>query len=446
MSIQYFEHPLAQGISTLGSAIGKGIETYGQRKHEQNKQQQQRQLQFQQMGALSDASQAAAEVEGDGLAKVGAFQQSLKDSGVQIDPATSVPYLKLIGGLSNKNDPFEGQSVDQLNDLFIKFGMDKESAERYSKLYPNLSIGGKTKFIDHFFDEISRGSNRGQLFGGISPSNTPLGSEDLPSTQPGITPQQDNQNLESPTQDLPVVEEEKFNFPSVDEFEGLNSKERVKRQSELGKENHPIYQDVTEKLVTLDRTERFINQLTNLNNGGKLPTGIEKFLKVDWKKGFLRLPATANEETQLFVKTINEFIKGAKDSFGARVTNFELDTFLQGLPTLANTESGRRLILKQMDIINKLTKLEKDSLKKVYRKYGRGNISSIKADEIAEQMREPEEKKLIDDFYRVPQEQKIYEAKKNTPSGKVAVELAGKYGHLTEEAAIEAESRGGRRL
>ena len=40
MSIQYFEHPLAKGISTLGSAIGKGIETYGQKKQEIDKQQQ----------------------------------------------------------------------------------------------------------------------------------------------------------------------------------------------------------------------------------------------------------------------------------------------------------------------------------------------------------------------------------------------------------------------
>jgi len=39
MSIQYFEHPLAKGISTLGSAIGKGIETYGKKKQEIDKQQ-----------------------------------------------------------------------------------------------------------------------------------------------------------------------------------------------------------------------------------------------------------------------------------------------------------------------------------------------------------------------------------------------------------------------
>jgi len=144
MSIQYFEHPLAQGISTLGSAIGKGIETYGKRKYELNQQQQKRQLQFQQMGALSDANQVAIETEGDGFAKVGAFQQSIKDSGVYIDPANYIAYSKLIGDLSTKQqkeaqrDPVERQTHKENTKLVGQLSNQSRTAQGLLNQVPTI--------------------------------------------------------------------------------------------------------------------------------------------------------------------------------------------------------------------------------------------------------------------------------------------------------------------
>ena len=69
------------------------------------------------------------------------------------------------------------------------------------------------------------------------------------------------------------------------------------------------------------------------------------------------LPAAIMDETreefaisliQQYIKTLNDFISQAKNFFGARVTNFDLQSFKSRLPSLLNTEEGRRAIIEQM--------------------------------------------------------------------------------------------------
>jgi len=67
---------------------------------------------------------------------------------------------------------------------------------------------------------------------------------------------------------------------------------------------------------------------------------------------------------------LNEFICEARYSFGARVTNFELDIFLKRLPTLWNSKEGRKAVLRQMQIVNDLNRLHNNSLLEAMKKGG----------------------------------------------------------------------------
>jgi hypothetical protein len=91
-------------------------------------------------------------------------------------------------------------------------------------------------------------------------------------------------------------------------------------------------------------------------------------------------------------------VNKAKDSFGARVTNFEIDRFMQQLPSLANTEEGREIILEQMKTINEMDNLHQTSLRDVYRKYGISNIDPVQAEEIAEQLEKEQLGDLMERF------------------------------------------------
>ena len=52
--------------------------------------------------------------------------------------------------------------------------------------------------------------------------------------------------------------------------------------------------------------------------------------------------------TEMFEKLSNQFIKGAKDIFGSRITDNDLKAYMAQIPTLGNTDEGKRAIIKDM--------------------------------------------------------------------------------------------------
>jgi len=273
-----------------------------------------------------------------------------------------------------KQNAWTPEKKDKMSSLFEKFGMPKEEAGKNADLYGELTQGGQTAFANVLIDKIMRG----QQGTGIEAKETVV--EKTPNSQKA---------------DVEVTEG--FEFPEFDLFPGHTPREKVQAQRDLSKDNAKEFNETRNKLSSLNGEGRAISQLERINKNGKLPKGLGRF-NVNWETGELRIPALANAQTQLFVKTINDFTVKAKDSFGARVTNFELDRFMKRLPTLANTEDGRNLIINQMKTINNLNKLEKDSLKETYNHYGLRNIDSQKADEISEKLRKPKEDELIDSY------------------------------------------------
>lgn len=193
--------------------------------------------------------------------------------------------------------------------------------------------------------------------------------------------------------------------------EGLTPSERIRRQSERYKTNLPVYQQATEKLRGLNRDKERLDILDNLNKSGKLPKSFGRF-NVD-KEGNLRLPFAASPESQRYIKTLNEFSAGAKDTFGSRVTNFDLQQFMMRFPTLLNTEEGRTQISKQMGIVNRINSTYYRNLKKVYdRAGGVRKIDADLAESLAEKMSEGEISDLVAEFDKIGQD--IIE--KNEPS------------------------------
>jgi hypothetical protein len=173
-------------------------------------------------------------------------------------------------------------------------------------------------------------------------------------------------------------------------------------------------------------------------------------LNINPKTGDLIIPGLASPEAQQFVKTVNDFTIQAKDSYGSRVTNFDLNQFMRRLPTLANSEEGRARILEQMKIINDLNIMYEKSLHNVFDEYGGvRNIDYDKASDAAYKRFLQESKPLKSELKRLSSTQDrsfseaIKEKKKNAPAGMVLMQSQdGTFGYVPEKEVKEALNDG----
>lgn len=401
---------LAQGIAGAGSALAGAL---GQRMQQKRQQQQQ-----QQYGSILDQTLGSLPQDASPLQVTQALSQAVQQ-GVPTDVAQNYGTLYATLQKSQPNMPPGPDQINTMSTLFKKFGMPEDVAQRNAELWGQLTTGGQTEMAKMLVDQISR-QQYSQNNANPQMGFQPMGEEAVVSEE----------------------EVETFDFPKVDVFEDRTPKERTQLKTELLKQNNASYSDNSEKLRKVDSEIMRYNQLEQLNNSGRLPEGLEA-LNINWTTGDIRYPKLANPETQQFVKTINDFTVAAKDTFGARVTNFELGAFMKRLPTLANTTEGRRVILAQMKAMKDLDRLYHDSLKEVYDHYGMQKIDKASAERIAADLRKDDEAKLKQKFEDSVKAQEVYDARARAPEGKIpAIAPDGRVVYIWRNQADKAEKQG----
>ena len=175
-----------------------------------------------------------------------------------------------------------------------------------------------------------------------------------------------------------ISEEAPAKIPKDDysfNFSGLLPKEKLDQKNTLRKENLPIFQEAQKQLRNTEIEQFRLNQLESLSN--KLPEGIGSKLisGINPLTGEIIIPELASPETQLYAKIINDFTTSAKDSYGARVTDFDLQQFMKRLPMLSNTKEGRDLIFDYMKKVKEIDTRRNNALIDVYNKYKLDGIS-----------------------------------------------------------------------
>lgn len=172
-------------------------------------------------------------------------------------------------------------------------------------------------------------------------------------------------------------------------FGNLTPLERSRVQRDLQKDNNSYFKDDLKRGQRIPEEARDIELLQNLNESGKLPTGLKK-VNIGIQSGNLIIPGIANAETTQYVKTLQKFLRGLKDTFGARITNLDVDQYIQGLPKLSNSEEGRRAVLRQMQIANQINQLYYSVQKDIINKYGNkltnSQIQTLIEEEIADKI------------------------------------------------------------
>lgn len=302
----------------------------------------------------------------------------------------------------------EGEDYQKIENAFGK---------KFADIWKAAPTGGKTELLRLGLESKLRGQDIGEMF-----------------ESAGIreNPKQFEQSISDLGEEL---SEKPIKY--IDFDKGLTPKEKTSRQEKRYEKNLPLYQELEKRRVGLENEKDSLNILEELS---PQISGIER-LNINPKTGELILPALASKEAQRFSKTINDFTTKAKDTYGARVTNFELDRFLKRLPNLANSEEGRQEIIKQMKIINSINESRDNALNEVFEEYGGiRNIDYDQAERLANKKSKSEVEKLKREFTKIDatldkrQKNIIDERKKITPKGKVSVEKAdGTSGYIDAE-------------
>lgn len=392
---------LGQGLGALAQGLGT---VAGQRRRQKQQQGY--------AGVLGEVL-GGITAESSPMDVIKAFLQAT-ERGVPMDVATS--YASNLSNLMKAERPrmrVTGDQIERLKETFQAANIPEELADQYANLYAVSSIGGQTQLMGALGDIIAR-QDRNMA----PPEMQSIEQEEALGVQ-----RPDTSNL----------------------FKGMTPKEKAKFQGDLYKDNVKQYNELRNELKSKQNERIRLKRLSTLNNSGKLPSGVGRVLIK--KDGSLKFPFAHTKETQEFVKLINDFTTQAKDSYGARVTNFELDRFMQRLPSLLNSSEGRSVILKKMDAINNINTLHANSLKKAYDEYGLRNTDLQTAEKYAEQLRNQsgDEDSLIEEYVDADEFIKRSGADSNDDE-MIMIEINGKRGRIPASNLDEALKRGAKRL
>jgi hypothetical protein len=320
------------------------------------------------------------------------------------DPKTREQLISGEYGLRKQNAQNQPDPQELIAHKKARDTIEKQYGPEAAQIFDAAPQGGKTEIIKHFLNLSERGMKYSDML-----------------------------NQGQPKVESPPEGQESTQARMVDFDKGLNPAERARRQEARYAKNLPLYQQNDTKIQSL---EHEADSLAVLEELSPKISGIER-LNINPSTGSLIIPALASPEAQTFSKTVNDFTVNAKDSFGARVSNFELDRFMQRLPTLANSEEGRREIIRQMQLVNQMNILRNKAIQDVVEEYGGvRNIDYDQALRLADKRIKTPLESLKKEYRRVDKnldnqyDKKAKEIKSKTPSGRVTLEKDGKFYHI----------------
>lgn len=303
----------------------------------------------------------------------------------------------------------EGRDYDVVKNTF---------GEKFANLWRSQSPDARNALVRAGIESAQRGMNLEEMLGGL---------QQMP--------------IEDQEQEPIIDLTQKPSIKTKDFDRGLTPSERTKRQEGRYKTNLPLFQQSTQKRQAYETLKDELGVLEELSPQIK---GFER-ININPKTGELIIPALASTEAQRYVKTINDLTRSAKDTYGSRVTNFDLAQFLKRLPTLANSKEGREDILRQLGLINDVNIAKEKSLQDILEEHGGiRNIDFDKAETLAEKRSEKQIAKLRKEFNSIgkdldkQEEKNIKDFKSIIPKDRVAVRNSdGTIGHIPKDKVKE---------
>jgi hypothetical protein len=169
-------------------------------------------------------------------------------------------------------------------------------------------------------------------------------------------------------------------------------KAETQERTERHKSAQKLNEETSEKAKVAKTRLRDLNRFEELEGSLNTP-GYAEFLK----RSGLDIPALMTPASEEFAKISANFLSGAKEAFGGRVSNYEVEQFLKTIPSLSQSPEGRKRVIANLKQLYRADVAYNDTRKEIIRENGgvppfdiRDQIDDridAKMDKIAEQFK-----------------------------------------------------------
>jgi len=146
---------------------------------------------------------------------------------------------------------------------------------------------------------------------------------------------------------------------------------RTKKEEQYFKFNEPKLAELSDTQRKLETENARYERLENLfADPSKFPSSFTAALFT--KDGTINdiVYSQMTPEAQEAVKLIIDSTSNIKDTYGARITNFDLQTYLKKLPSLLNSPEGKTRVLRDLKIINELNRMHASGIQEIFEEQG----------------------------------------------------------------------------
>jgi hypothetical protein len=144
---------------------------------------------------------------------------------------------------------------------------------------------------------------------------------------------------------------------------------RAKKADEAEKLDYQSFKDnreYSEKILNgkeaYERDKAVLDQMAKISKEGDLPTPLAANLL---QKLGLPLGLLENPSAEQFEKLSQELMKNIMGTYGSRILQSDVVSFMKSIPTLLNSPEGQKRLIKQWQILNEGKKIYYDSYKDI---------------------------------------------------------------------------------
>jgi hypothetical protein len=168
-----------------------------------------------------------------------------------------------------------------------------------------------------------------------------------------------------------LIREEREEKKAKEMLEAEERKNRTNKEKAFFKFNEPKLAEIagTERKIKVDNA-RFSRLEDLFSDTSKFPhQTLAAFMTKDGQLNDVAY-SQLTPEAQEAVKLIIDSTSGIKDTYGARVTNFDLQTYLRKLPSLMTSPEGRSRVLRDLKNINDINSTYNEGIQDIFDKAG----------------------------------------------------------------------------
>lgn len=171
--------------------------------------------------------------------------------------------------------------------------------------------------------------------GGSGAQQQAFGTEGIDQTQPQIQQDQEGGLLGRPQ----LSEKGATEIAKIKQEQSKEARKDVKQKWAFNKD---YISESDKQTNTARKAISRYKQMRVLSEKGNLKKGLYHSLL---KKTGLDIPAFMNADEETYSKLQNDFVSDIKNVFGARITEKMIEVYLKIIPTLQNSEEGKRRII-----------------------------------------------------------------------------------------------------